>query len=308
MELRRVVIGTDFSDRSLHAARWAAHHFASDLDIVLVHAVVLPELPRFMRGRFPQLTSIAESAAAGAMTRLREVARSMSARNVRPEVRIGDAAQQIAAVAREVGADVIVVGKHGDRPGLLHRLGTTADRLVKIAPAPVLLATGLRDVTPRRILVALDDADITRTVVEWTRLLATRFDADVIALHVVTSALLTHVTSDARVAGEATPMTPSAIRTDAFDQGVHWIRGLFDGDASPHWLTADVAFGMVGHEIVAAAERHNSELIVLGRSGAGLARRALLGNVARHVLHSARCPVLVVVEPEDAIVEDEDAA
>ena len=69
--------------------------------------------------------------------------------------------------------------------------------------------------------------------------------------------------------------------------------------------TPEIAFGMIAHEIIAAAERRQSDLIVLGRTGAGLARRPLLGSVAHHVLHTARCPVLVVMEPEDAIVNDE---
>jgi nucleotide-binding universal stress UspA family protein len=65
---------------------------------------------------------------------------------------------------------------------------------------------------------------------------------------------------------------------------------------------------MIASEIVAAAERHNSELIVLGRTGAGLGRLMRIGGVARHVMHTARCPVLVVTEPEDALADplDED--
>ena len=97
MELRRVVIAIDFSERSLHAARWAARNFATGLDIVLVHAVTLPEPPPFLRGRFPNLPDVEESARTNALSRLRDVARSMPASGVRSEVRIGNAAEQIAA-------------------------------------------------------------------------------------------------------------------------------------------------------------------------------------------------------------------
>jgi nucleotide-binding universal stress UspA family protein len=308
MDFRRVVIATDFSERSLHAARWAARNFASGLDIVLVHAVTLPEPPPFLRGRFPNLPDVEESARTGALSRLRDVARSMPASGVRSEVRIGNAAEQIAAVAREVDADAIVVGKHGDRPGLLHRLGTTADRLVKIAAAPVLLVTGQRDIAPRHMLVALDDADITRTVVDWSRLLAARFGADITALHVVHSAILSHIAASACPLDAAASLSPSEIRAQVCDEGVRWMRGLFDHEAPAPSITSEVAFGPIAHEIVAAAERRHSDLIVLGRTGAGLARRPLLGSVAHHVLHTARCPVLVVVEPEDAILDEENAA
>jgi nucleotide-binding universal stress UspA family protein len=66
----------------------------------------------------------------------------------------------------------------------------------------------------------------------------------------------------------------------------------------------EVGFGMVASEIVAAAERHDSELMVLGRTGAGLGRWLRIGSAARHVLHTARCAVLVVTEPEDALDQD----
>ena len=303
MELHRIVIGIDSSDRSLHAARWAVDHFARGVEVVLVHAIAVPEPPLFMRARFPQAETLVQSATADATKRLRDAARSLRAHEARLEVRVGNAAKAIADVAREVGADAIVVGKHGDHPGVLHRLGTTADRLVRIAPAPVLLATGLRDAVPRRILVALDDADTTPNVVAWTRLLATRFHADIAAVHVVTSAILSHVAAGGCRDRDASEAIPSSIRAEVTDHAVTWMNGLFDGTAPTPRLTTEVGFGLVANEIVAAAERHNSELIVLGRTGAGLGRWLRIGSVARHVLHTARCPVLVVPEPEDAIID-----
>jgi nucleotide-binding universal stress UspA family protein len=61
-------------------------------------------------------------------------------------------------------------------------------------------------------------------------------------------------------------------------------------------VTAEVAFGEPGQETIAAAERHQSDLIVVGRSGSGRIRRTLLGSVTREILHESTRPVLVTVE------------
>ena len=51
----------------------------------------------------------------------------------------------------------------------------------------------------------------------------------------------------------------------------------------------------VDPEILAAAERLDADLIVMGSSAHGL-RAALLGSVAREVIRSAKRPVLVTRE------------
>ena len=298
IELRRVVIATDFSDRSVHAARWAALHIAGDAEVLLVHVVATPDLPRFIIARFPEMATVTESAVAGATRRLNEVAATLHATCVRTEVRVGGAAEQIADVARELRADLIVVGRHGDRPGLTHRIGTTADRVIRIAPVPVLLATSMRDARPRHLLAPLDDADITPRVVEWARYLATRFGAHVTGLHVVTSAVLSHVALHACVDHGLMALSPVGIRERLTKEGVAWLQSALAPASSSTSVDAEVAFGWVANEIVAAAERTNSELIVVGRAGSGLGRRMPIGAVTRQLLRSALCPVLVVVEPE----------
>lgn len=62
----------------------------------------------------------------------------------------------------------------------------------------------------------------------------------------------------------------------------------------------DVAFRcrwVVGHasdEIVAAARKDKSEMIVMGTHGHGLVGRALMGSVAQKVIVAAHVPVLLV--------------
>jgi nucleotide-binding universal stress UspA family protein len=71
-----------------------------------------------------------------------------------------------------------------------------------------------------------------------------------------------------------------------------------------------LAIGRAGAELV--EESKNARLLVVGRSGHGLAR-LLLGSVARHVLLHADCPVVVVPEayrviPIDKIVVGTDGS
>jgi nucleotide-binding universal stress UspA family protein len=52
-------------------------------------------------------------------------------------VRVGSAAEEILVLARDFGADLIVIGTHG-RKGLAHVvLGSTAEKVVRLAPCPV---------------------------------------------------------------------------------------------------------------------------------------------------------------------------
>jgi universal stress protein A len=54
------------------------------------------------------------------------------------DVRLGSAAQEIVAAAKELPADLLVVGTHG-RTGLTHLLlGSVAEHVVRHAPCPVM--------------------------------------------------------------------------------------------------------------------------------------------------------------------------
>ena len=52
--------------------------------------------------------------------------------------------------------------------------------------------------------------------------------------------------------------------------------------------------GEPSSRLIDTCSRVDADLLVVGRRGAGLFRRMVVGSVANHVVHDAPCPVLVV--------------
>ena len=301
MQLNRIVVGTDFSMNSVKVAEWTAAHFAPRAQLVVAHVVDVPQPPRFLRSRFPPAATLTELARHGAVEKLGELARALDHPSIQTQVRVGRAAEQLAELAREVGADAIVVGKHSEE-GTCNRIGGVADQLLRLSPVPVLVAARVGNVPPRRLLVALDDSELTPLVVDWTRTFVDAYSASVTALHVMSSAVLSHVLSMEAVTTGKEKFDESDIKEQFREESDRWIRSLAATGLDPACVTSEVAFGEAGKEILAAAQRLSNEMIILGRRGAGGIRRFLLGSVVREVLTGARCPVFVVIEPNDEVV------
>ena len=300
MRLQRIVIGVDFSETSTAAVRWVADHLAPDAELVLLHSVFVPQPPRFLRGRFPHPQRLIESARAGAEARLAEVARG-SARAHRA-VRLGRPAEQIVRCAEEMRSDLIVVGKHDERPGLWDWLGSTAEQVLLNSTVPVLLATEVRDDAPRKLLMALDEGDVASWVLLWTRTLSERFDAQVVALHVVrsvspSSALAMASAANAGISGMA--LDPELLVPPLQQHAQRWRTRILEAGVDPARLTNEIAVGEPEYEIIRAAESSGSDLIIMGNRRPAKLARSMLGSVVRGVLRHASCPTLVVSEPRD---------
>ena len=63
MQFRRIVIGVDFTEASLAAARWAALQFAPPAQVVLVHAHPHPQVPSFLQPHLPDPGELSASLA-----------------------------------------------------------------------------------------------------------------------------------------------------------------------------------------------------------------------------------------------------
>jgi nucleotide-binding universal stress UspA family protein len=307
MRLDRVVVGMDFSKPAEDAARWVARDFAPGAELVLVHVVAVPEPPRFFRGKFPPRETLVETARAGADRRLRELSTTLGAERIWMEIREGDPAEQIDAVASEYGADVVVVGPHGARPGIWDRPGGTAEKLLRESRHTVLLAANPRGREPLRVLVPVDESHATAAVLEWAGQFASRPGVELTLLHVVSSTMLNELmTAGAVVSGVMVPIPDEVLTSAEMDSGSWLERVAAEAGLDAHGAKTEVKAGDPSDQILAAAERHDAELIVLGSSSRGI-RAALLGSVAREVIRSAKRPVLVARDRAEATPENEGA-
>ena len=144
LRLRKIVVPTDFS-----ASATAALVFGRDLAltagparIILVHAYVAPVSlrSRVERARGPGSAQHSHRM----LAELEAHARSIAKRGVSVSfnLRPGDPASEIVKVAREEEADLIVMGTRG-RTGLAHLLpGSVAERVLRLAPCPVVTVRG----------------------------------------------------------------------------------------------------------------------------------------------------------------------
>lgn len=139
-KIQRILVPTDFSRFSEKAVRYAAglaEKFQSK--VVLLHVQPVPYyppelglMPASMPPLLPQAAELRKKLDA-------EARRLLSPKALeRTEVRTGSAFDEICEVARKLRVDLIVIATHG-YTGLKHvLLGSTAERVVRHAPCPVL--------------------------------------------------------------------------------------------------------------------------------------------------------------------------
>jgi nucleotide-binding universal stress UspA family protein len=141
ISMSRILCPVDFSqssDYALHYAVDLARTF--DAQLTLLHVVEVPFLPSYAMAGVPDLSLPLEQIEEGArkgLARLVEQCRK-SHPKVETEMRTGTAFMEIITYAREINADMIVMGTHG-RTGLSHIIiGSVAEKVVRKAPCPVL--------------------------------------------------------------------------------------------------------------------------------------------------------------------------
>jgi nucleotide-binding universal stress UspA family protein len=189
--------------------------------------------------------------------------------------------EEIVRCAREQAADLIVMGTHGRR-GVAHvLLGSVAEKVVRLAPCPVLTIRQRRPDLTANVLVATDFGMAAEGALEYGRTLARLFGAKLHLLHVVDNYFLRPIASDthARVTSARDQL---AAQLTADDRRA--LQAIESIETSDHPADA----------IVDYARNADIDLIVMGTHGRPAFDRLLLGSVAERVVRTAPCDVLTV--------------
>ena len=297
LKIETILVPLDFSPASLGAldyAVWLAKQFSAAIHLVHVYP---PDEASSVPGAGHLLFETAET-----IERLNEELTGIHRKHVptyRPEschVRTGQPYQEIVRLAREIDADVIALATRG-HSGLKHLLlGSTAERVVRSAPCPVLVVrkrkpkskAASKEFAIRTILVPVDFSTCSLAGVEYAAFLAKRLNATLRLFH-VTYPYTNYVIADragARFSGLADAVEEAArIEMDALKQ-MDFLRGV------P--VQTEIRAGHAIEEICNAASQTAIDLIVTSTHGRTGFKHALIGSVAEHVVRYAECPVMVV--------------
>jgi len=288
--LDRILVGVDFRQPSLAAARWAATHLAHRTRLALAHVQTVPEVPGFLQPMMPVLDDRLVARFGSPLPGLRGFAATLGATDLSVHVRVGHTVQSLTDVAGNLEADLVVLG----RKALDGSRGRTLERLIRYLPVPALIIGNGTGPRPRRILAAVDDAPVGRQVAGWAARLAQYFGAEVTLLHVLSDALLAHDWGSEESSSEE-PGQVSLGNSSRWVTPTHaWLRSVGTIDRHPSVVRTSVAVGAVGPMILARARAARADLIVVGRDGADAAGPGGIGSATRLALRGAQVPLLVV--------------
>jgi nucleotide-binding universal stress UspA family protein len=145
-EWKRIGCGVDFSDPARAALEEAVEQARrTGAELVLVHVHVPPPAsPADVIVSPAELTRMAADEMQRTLEGWRADAEARLGRAVSVRSLVGDPAGELVRWAREHGADLLVLGTHG-RTGIRRFiLGSVAERVLREAPCPVLVARARR--------------------------------------------------------------------------------------------------------------------------------------------------------------------
>ena len=136
----------------------------------------------------------------------------------------------------------------------------------------------------KNIVLAVDGSEYSHRAVAYGKSLAERYEANLWLVHVFshTSDLLGYQDFEklyAKRKGAGQAVLDNALKA------------LGSATSKVH---ADLLEGSEAEAILATAENHQADLIVMGTRGYGAVKGLLVGSVSRKIIHLSKCPVMVV--------------
>ena len=288
-----ILLATDGKGKSgatVIAARLLARHLNVPLEVVsvlplrLAYGDAIAGVPMYV----PEVDDVRREAQTAAI--LEYVAKS-DVDGVPPvHVRFGGIADEVAAVAQERNASLIVVGAAPHQRGNRIIGGELAARVLRASTVPVLSVAPGFAVLPRRIVVAVDFSPASVRAAQAALLLVAP-GGTVTLLHVISPFLADAPLRDAQ------GRDPADAVQSLFGRLRDELRAYVPDDVTIETLirTGDDIDG-----ILAGAAASDADLIAVGTHGPRFVERFLVGSVASSILHAAPQTVLAAPPPPAA--------
>ena len=285
--LQRVCVGTNFTpeaELAVQSALTLARTTGAHVD--LVHVIHRPALYERVLQRHPHSE---EDLRARALEHLRQSTGGPAFAGIAlaHHVRVGTPFAELIAACRELGAGLLAVGarKRSALSDLL--LGSTAERVLRKASVPVLLARRALPVKPACILAPTDFSAASRAALTEAVALARRWGARLVLLHVIEPIVQAYAWASDLAGGEIYVIEPAELQPE-------WDALVAGLDLTGVTWEQQTIKGEVSTTVNAAAQSLAADLIVMGTHGRTGLTHALLGSVAEGVARVVDSCVLTV--------------
>lgn len=194
---------------------------------------------------------------------------------------IGSPHREIVDLARRLAAGLIVLGASEHAHGFL---GSTADRVIRKAPCPVLAVRSEIAFRPSRVELPVDFSPVSANALRQGIEFLVRLGVPATAMEAL------FVLNPLEVGGSI-QFSPEQIERFAGEELRRFLEANAPEGACPQ---ASVRTGYPREEILAAIAERSADLAVLGTHGRGGFERLVIGSVATGVLRGTSCNLLVV--------------
>lgn len=320
-QVRNILVPIDTHENAVSVVQWAtliAHATHSSLTLLHVNESLefMKERPGLHGGGLPSLDLTLEKWRQHYQHEARTTLEMLMQQHCRglsasPLVLEGRAAPMILSTIESTRSDLVVMGTHG-RPWYQRAfLGSTAEAVLRTSEIPVLIIhnSGSSPHAPRmqRMLLSTDFSSASAAGEEWLRYLTQHGVREVVLVHAVENPLLDIYSPDTadidlKHVSEGSRQHPPRSAQPYWENATHvaqsklrQLRQQLLTPAAPV-LQVEIVLteGAPASAILAAADQHDVDCIVIATHGRSGVRRFVLGSVTEKVLRSSARPVLAV--------------
>jgi len=299
--IKTILVPLDFSPPAMEALDYAnqlATQFTARIHLVYVQtpdeACDVPAAGHLIRECAESVTFLREK-----LSGIRQGSQQFWPENC--HIRTGRAHDAICELARELPVDLIVIASRGNTGLKRVVLGSTAERVARFSPCPVLVVrkskdrshvphgprTARKGLAIRKILAPVDFSQCSMASAMYAAFLSRTLKTKLCLFHVVQqpAPIVMNRPGASFRNGAKLNLANARLDMEAFSK-----LGFLQ-NVEP---TVEIRTGRPVDEICRETSQSDIDLVVISTHGRTGFERAIIGSVAEHVARYAKCPVLVV--------------
>ncbi|WP_373503683.1 universal stress protein [Aestuariivirga sp.] len=210
------------------------------------------------------------------------------------EIIAGSAKTEVVRYALDVSAKMIVVGRHDEeKDGFFQFSDTTAGKIARLSPLPVLLVKDEPARPYRAVVVGVDFSIYSLSAIRHASSIAP--DGSLYLIHAYQVAFRSRLGTEEYLA-EVKKDARQAFDRFMTQEMAELTRRASVPQAKDASLQSEVIEGMPYEVLVGSVKRLDVDLLVVGTHGAGRLARTIWGSVAAALLEDPPCDLLIVHE------------